>query len=186
MGTSGGANIALLFAIIHPEPVSGVIADSCAEFYSPENLRKEVSERRRMTNAHQFSPDGEILEMSSEELANCDGYNDYKYGLENRYGYAKSISKQNIRLRLTNRPVVFLLGQEDTERSWSLDKSCEVEVQGKNRYARGLLYKHHLTSISKGVHSPNHQWAAIAGVGHDSSEMLTHERFIDALKNLTH
>jgi pimeloyl-ACP methyl ester carboxylesterase len=50
MGTSGGANIALLFAIIHPELVSGVIADSCAEFYSPENLRKEVSNRALMTN----------------------------------------------------------------------------------------------------------------------------------------
>ena len=50
MGTSGGANIALLFAIIHPELVSGIIADSCAEIYSPENLRKEVSDRTLMTN----------------------------------------------------------------------------------------------------------------------------------------
>jgi len=49
MGTSGGANIALLIAIRYPEHVSGVIADSCAEFYSPTNLRKEVSERALQT-----------------------------------------------------------------------------------------------------------------------------------------
>ncbi len=45
MGTSGGANVALLFAIRYPEYVSGIVADSCSEFYSPENLRKEVSDR---------------------------------------------------------------------------------------------------------------------------------------------
>ena len=47
MGTSGGATIALLFAIRYPDLVSGVIADSTAEIYSPENLRKEVTERKR-------------------------------------------------------------------------------------------------------------------------------------------
>ncbi|MDJ0572258.1 MAG: alpha/beta hydrolase [Pleurocapsa sp. MO_192.B19] len=45
IGTSGGANIALLFAIRYPEYVSGVIADSSAEIHSPERLRKEVSDR---------------------------------------------------------------------------------------------------------------------------------------------
>jgi valacyclovir hydrolase len=50
MGTSGGANIALLFAIKYPEHVSAVIADSCAELYSPENLRKEVSDRAIRTD----------------------------------------------------------------------------------------------------------------------------------------
>lgn len=49
MGTSGGANIALLFAIKYPEQVSGVIADSCAEFFSPENLRNEVANRELRT-----------------------------------------------------------------------------------------------------------------------------------------
>lgn len=49
MGTSGGANIALLFAIRYPECVSGIVADSCAEFHSPENLRKEVSDRSLKT-----------------------------------------------------------------------------------------------------------------------------------------
>jgi len=50
MGTSGGANIALLYAICYPEHASGVIADSCSEIFPPENLRKEVSNRALQTN----------------------------------------------------------------------------------------------------------------------------------------
>jgi len=49
MGTSGGASIALLLAIRHPEKVSGVIADSCAERFDPENLRREVANRQLRT-----------------------------------------------------------------------------------------------------------------------------------------
>lgn len=49
MGTSGGASIALLCAINYPELVSGVIADSCAELFLPENMRKEVADREQRT-----------------------------------------------------------------------------------------------------------------------------------------
>ena len=52
MGTSGGANIALLFAIRHPELVQGVIADSCAEVYPQDQLRREV-EIREQRNSDQ-------------------------------------------------------------------------------------------------------------------------------------
>lgn len=49
MGTSGGANIALLLAIRYPMNVSSVIADSCAEYFYPEDLRKEVANRGLQT-----------------------------------------------------------------------------------------------------------------------------------------
>ncbi len=49
MGTSGGGNIALLVAIKHPDLVSGVIADSCAEIFYPEDLRREVANRKLRT-----------------------------------------------------------------------------------------------------------------------------------------
>ncbi len=55
MGTSGGANIALLTAIRHPERVLAVVADSCVETYSPDNLRQEVKQRElRTDNQVQF------------------------------------------------------------------------------------------------------------------------------------
>lgn len=135
---------------------------------------------------YQFNSNGEILERSRDDLENCDGYNDYKYGLENLYGYARSVSKQDIRVRLTTRPVVFLIGQEDTEQSWSLDKSCEVEMQGENRYERGLLYEHHLQSFMSTGQNSKHHWMVIPGVGHNSNEMLTHEEVIKTLGILIH
>lgn len=49
LGTSGGANIALLFAIKYPKLVKAVIADSCAEKFLPEALIKEVEQRRQKT-----------------------------------------------------------------------------------------------------------------------------------------
>jgi valacyclovir hydrolase len=46
MGASGGSAAALLMAVHFPEKVAAVIADSCAEQYSPEALRMEVRARK--------------------------------------------------------------------------------------------------------------------------------------------
>ena len=45
MGTSGGAIVALLTAILYPEYVKAVVADSCLEKYPADVLRKVVKER---------------------------------------------------------------------------------------------------------------------------------------------
>jgi hypothetical protein len=144
-----------------------------------------------------FNSTGEILITSQEELKDCPGYNKYKYGLEELYGYAETLSPQLIRTRLLNRPVIFLCGTTDTDRNWSLDKSCEGDVQGENRYKRGLLYKHHLGHFVKNsLESPHiwlfvknslespHIWLEIPEVGHDSTEIFTHPKFITKLKTL--
>jgi len=98
---------------------------------------------------YQLNSMGEILEIPQEELMNCPGYNEYKYGLEKMYGYAKALSPKIIRTRLLTRPLIFVLGTADIDRNWSMDKSCEGETQGENRYQRGLLYKHHLGQFTK-------------------------------------
>lgn len=133
---------------------------------------------------YQLNSNGEIFKRTRDDLASCKGYNDYKYGLENLYGYANSLSKRDIQTRLMRRPITFLLGQEDTERSWSLDKSCEVEVQGENRYERGMLYKHHLQSFVHGEENSKHYWLVLPGVDHDSNEMFTHDEVIKKLEIL--
>ncbi len=133
---------------------------------------------------YQINPKGEILETSREELADCPSYNKYKYGMEDLYGYAETLSIQTIRTRLLTRPVMFLLGVEDKDRGWSMDKSCEVEAQGKNRYERGILYRHHLNQFVKKVPNSQHIWLEIPGVGHNSTAMFTHSKFIEELKTL--
>ena len=135
---------------------------------------------------YRFDSTGEIVKYSSEELSACDGYNNYKYGPDNLYGYATSVMQQDIRARLKERSILFLLGGKDTERSWGLDKSCAADLQGKNRHQRGLLYKHHLESFAGYIQSSKQYWMTIPGVGHDANAMFTHEEVINKLKSLTH
>jgi hypothetical protein len=131
-----------------------------------------------------FNSTGKILMTSKEELKECPGYNKYKYGLEELYGYAKSLSPQVIRTRLLKRPVMFVLGTADTDRGWWLDTSCEGDAQGENRYERGLLYQHHLRPFVKKAPKSQHIWLEIPEVGHNSTEMFTHPKFITELKTL--
>jgi hypothetical protein len=114
----------------------------------------------------------------------CSSYNKYNYGLEDLYGYAEALSPQIIRTRLLNRPVMFVLGTADTNRDLGLDKTCEADVQGKSRYARGLLYKHHLRSFVETSSKSQHIWLEIPEVGHDTTEIFTHPRFITELKRV--
>ncbi|MBD3305798.1 alpha/beta fold hydrolase [candidate division KSB3 bacterium] len=46
MGTSGGGIVALLTAILFPERVQAVVADSCVERYPADMLREVVAERQ--------------------------------------------------------------------------------------------------------------------------------------------
>ena len=104
--------------------------------------------------------------------------------MEDLYGYAEHLSITTIRKRLLTRPVIFLIGMEDINREWLLDKSCEGDTQGKNRYERGILYRHHLSPFVKTIPNFQHIWIEIPGVGHDATEMFTHTKFIKKLKAL--
>jgi hypothetical protein len=133
---------------------------------------------------YKFPSKGKFLKIQQEEFKDCPGYNKFKYGMEDLFGYAENLSKQTIRTRLLTRPVMFLLGAEDTDRGWMLDKTCEAEVQGKNRYERGMLFQHHLRTFTKSILNSQHIWMEIPGVGHNSAEIFTHPTFITKLKTL--
>ena len=96
----------------------------------------------------------------------------------------KRLPPDLIRSRVMTRPVIFMLGTKDIGRGWVLDKSCEADMQGDNRYERGLLYKHHLGTFGENYPKSQHVWLEIPGVGHDATEMFTHSILIDKLKAL--
>jgi hypothetical protein len=79
---------------------------------------------------------------------------------------------------------MFLNGAADMDRSWSLDKSCEADALGENRYLRWLLYKHHLGHLIKTSIDSRHIWLEIPEVGHDATEIFTHPKFIAKLRTL--
>ena len=131
---------------------------------------------------YKFSSENTIMKISEDELADCPNYNSYKYGLEDIYGYAKNIPIETVQKRLTTRPIMFLLGAEDDDRGMFVDKSCEVELQGKNRLERGILYQHHLSCFIGNDSNSDHIWIKIPGVGHSAADMFTHPRFIEKIK----
>lgn len=125
-------------------------------------------------NRYTFDSGGNVLKIPQDQLNDCPNYNHYKYGLDNLYGYPEKLSSQMIRTRLLSRPIIFLLGKNDTNRGWSLDKSCEVNVQGNNRYERGLLYRYHLNTYVPAENHSNHIWIEIPGVDHSARDMFLH------------
>lgn len=77
---------------------------------------------------------------------------------------------------------MFENGAADTDRSWSLDKSCEADAQGENRYTRCLLYKFHLEHLPKDAYGSRLMWLEIPEMGHDSYQIFTHPKFITPLR----
>ncbi len=92
----------------------------------------------------------------------CPGYDDFKYGLAHREGYAAKPGEAEIRRRYAARDVTLLLGERDTskgpEAAWSeLDKSCAADAQGPRgrsfRLERGLVYFRYATTLFGARHS---------------------------------
>jgi hypothetical protein len=98
------------------KPVAGYSARSVRYVVANPSSYPYLNETR-----YQINSKGEVLKTSIKELADCSGFNGCKYGTDTLYGYAENLSKQIIRTRLLTRPVMFLLGAEDTGRGWMLD-----------------------------------------------------------------
>ena len=133
---------------------------------------------------YHLDQEGKAKKTSQAILADCPAYNNYKYGLDHLFGYAEAFSAEIIRSRLLKRPVLFLLGKADTKRGWSLDKSCEAESQGRNRYERGILYKYHLSDYLQKNTTSNHIWIEIKDVGHNALDMYSHPYFIQKMTEI--
>jgi pimeloyl-ACP methyl ester carboxylesterase len=99
----------------------------------------------------------------------CSGYNDYKYGLENRNRYMQQSSDQKIAQQYTTRQVTYLLGEADTVQNGDMDDSCPANAQGKNRFERGKFY---YNTIHSGYPSAPHDLSTVPGVGHDNEAMI--------------
>jgi hypothetical protein len=100
----------------------------------------------------------------------CSTYNDYKYGLQDRNRYASRLTADQIRDQYTRRYVVYLLGTADNDiGSADLDRSCEADVQGAQRLARGRFYYRHMMQFFP---DNRHRRVEVAGVGHSGGGMF--------------
>lgn len=84
---------------------------------------------------------------------NCEGYDTWPYGLEGRTGYGSSLTREQVRSQLVNRPVRYLLGEADVLPLGVFDTSCAAMAQGPTRLARGLAFHKYATEV---LHADHH------------------------------
>jgi len=98
----------------------------------------------------------------------CAGYNQWKYGMENRTGYAAEVADDVMGKNLARRDVVYLLGEYDVTPQFGFDASCGAMAQGPNRLQRGLDYFAYITS----KHGAKHTLVKVPNCGHNGRCML--------------
>lgn len=103
----------------------------------------------------------------------CVGYNNYKYGLQNMNNYMSSVGGATLRSNYISRRVMIFLGDQDTVADSNLDRTCMADLQGANRYERGLIfYNYALLEFGAQIaDSGRHNLRIAPGVGHSSSGM---------------
>lgn len=99
----------------------------------------------------------------------CAGYNGWKYGLEQRIGYAGSIEESKLRSHLASRDVTYLLGALDTLPIAGFDSSCSAMAQGPNRLERGMAYWNYVKTRL----SANHRLVSVPLCGHNARCIFT-------------
>ncbi len=100
--------------------------------------------------------------------AGCPEYDVYPYGLNHPNSYMGQTSSQELQKRFNSRDIFLLLGNQDTLTEY-LDMSCEANLQGKNRWERGLTYYRFIKSYFPESHL---QWREVPGIGHSGEEMI--------------
>jgi hypothetical protein len=74
--------------------------------------------------------------------ANCAGYDDYFYGLQNRSGYVALVTSDALVANMMSRDLQIFVGSEDTlaNAGTGMDESCGANAQGVDRLSRAHAY----------------------------------------------
>ncbi|RXE53029.1 MULTISPECIES: hypothetical protein [Pseudomonas fluorescens group] len=155
-GHSGGGQVVQRFALTgHDHPL-----------LNTEGIRLRYVVANPSSYAY-FSPQRPV----KFDIANCPGFNDWKYGMQNLPDYVGDRGAQQLEQDYVSRDITYLLGQQDTDSNHpALDKSCEAETQGAYRLLRGHNYFDYLKQRHPQL---GHRLVEVPGVGHDGDKMFT-------------
>ncbi|MBK25276.1 MAG: hypothetical protein CME70_14875 [Halobacteriovorax sp.] len=93
----------------------------------------------------------------------CKEYNHYIYGPIDRADYMSGFSLEELRSNFSDQDIVYLMSEEDKGTD-SLDRSCEANLQGKNRFERSLNFFYYAKKSFKPL---NHRFLSIPKIGHE-------------------
>ncbi|MEO7330774.1 MAG: alpha/beta fold hydrolase [Minicystis sp.] len=176
-GHSAGAQLVQRYAAVtrieetQRVPITFLVSSPSSYLY--------LDDRRLKKDARCTSPTDCALDKASFEAPfhgakACPGYDDFKYGLAHREGYAARAGEAEIRRRYAARDVVLLLGDRDTGKApeaafGELDKSCAANAQGPRdhsfRLERGLVYARYVSALF----GARHALAIVPGCGHEDA-----------------
>lgn len=132
-----------------PFQISFVIANPSSYFYfSPERWHE---------NKGFIIPDNQ-----------CPEYDVYPYGTTQLNSYMEKVSIRELQERFIHRSVFLLLGEED-HLSQYLDTSCEANLQGKDRFERGMNYYKFIKTFYP---KSSTKLRTVPGVGHSGEKMI--------------
>jgi pimeloyl-ACP methyl ester carboxylesterase len=104
--------------------------------------------------------------IAFSDAESCIGYDNWPYGLQNRFGYSARVSDEQLKKQLADRPTTYLVGWFDTRRGGG---SCSGTSQGPSRLARGLAYARHVNER----HSAEHEILVVPACGHNHRCMFS-------------
>jgi pimeloyl-ACP methyl ester carboxylesterase len=123
-------------------------------------------------------PDAELTSFEPyREGRNCTTYDRWPYGLQERAGYAGTLTDEAIRKQLVSRPVVYLMGELDTTPLAGFDASCPAMAQGPNRFERARAFHRYVTT----KYGATHTLVPVPLCGHNARCMFTAERALPVL-----
>ncbi|MBM3786499.1 MAG: hypothetical protein FJW30_19245 [Acidobacteria bacterium] len=101
-------------------------------------------------------------------VQSCPDYDKWKYGLNDRAGYAAAVPDERMKQNLVRRDVVYLLGEYDVTPQFGFDSSCGAMAQGPNRLKRGRDYHAYINS----KYGAKHKLVPVPNCGHNGRCML--------------
>lgn len=131
-------------------------------------------------NADPSSADKEALGPNGEKVngdfsfgpfdaGKAPSFNKWPSGLEDRPGYTKGISDDQLRKQLVDRPTTYLLGQVDVLPLGGFDSSPNAMAQGPTRRARGEAFFKYVTETM----GAKHKAIIVSECGHNDRCIFT-------------
>jgi acetyl esterase/lipase len=111
------------------------------------------------------------------DAQNCTTYHRWPYGLQNRAGYAASLTDEQLRAQLVARPITYLLGGLDTTPEFGFDATCPAMAQGPSRLARAQSFHKLMTS----KYGAKHALVVARACGHSDRCVFTSEMALPLL-----
>ncbi|THU86846.1 hypothetical protein K435DRAFT_867872 [Dendrothele bispora CBS 962.96] len=154
------------------------VFDSVADYYFNETLYPKIGVTRHDAKIGWIVADPAsyiwLVEDRPVAVANCEGIDDYKWGLSgNMPGYSTAdfddIGRQGIVSRFLERYVHYALGTADTG---SGDNACQSRTQGSSHFERGQNYIAMLKAMQDGGMPTTQTLDFIEGISHNDIGMF--------------